>query len=128
MRSVLRNGRVVIHNYPRHHYAYYVASKSVKTPKEHIGQEGLAPVFVLVISPYNGDPVSNSIIVHPSDHISAFVEEALNMMISGAVQLGVQVTFMISPSSANRLSDRPKSESFTFPFLVVKMFAALRFP
>jgi hypothetical protein len=84
------------------------------------------PVIALGISPYGGRPVSNSMTVQPSDQISDLVDAPLSSMTSGAIQLGVPATSLISRSIARRLSETPKSESFTFPVLVVRILAALR--
>jgi hypothetical protein len=77
------------------------------------------------ISSYGGPPVSCSITVHPSDQMSDFVDAPLSLGTSGAIQFGVPATSSISCSMAHRLSDTPKSDSFTLPVLVVRMLAAL---
>lgn len=82
--------------------------------------------MVLAISPYGGRPVSSSITVQPRDQMSALVDAPLSSMTSGAIQFGVPATSFISRSIARRLRDTPKSDSFTLPFFVVRMFAALR--
>ena len=82
--------------------------------------------MLFAISAYGGLPVSSSTTVHASDQMSDLVDAPLSSITSGAIQFGVPATSFISRSIARRLSDTPKSESFTFPFLVVRMFAALR--
>lgn len=82
--------------------------------------------MVLAMSPYGGLPVKSSMTVHPRDHMSALVDAPLSSMTSGAIQLGVPATSFISRSMARRLRETPKSDSLTLPFLVVRMFAALR--
>ena len=58
--------------------------------------------------------------------MSDFVEAPFSSMTSGAIQLGVPATSLISLSMARRLSDTPKSDSFTLPFLVVRILAAFK--
>ena len=84
------------------------------------------PVIAFPISPYGGRPVNSSITVHPRDQMSDFVDAPLSSMTSGAIQFGVPWTSLISRSIARRLSDTPKSDSFTLPVFVVRMLAALR--
>jgi hypothetical protein len=81
----------------------------------------------LAILEYGGRPVNNSMIVHAKDQISDLVEAFLSSITSGAIQLGETGT----PSTLRSIMERrwreiPKSESLTFPVLVVRMFAALR--
>ena len=64
--------------------------------------------------------------MHASDQMSDFGDAPLSSITSGAIQFGVPATSFISRSIARKLSDTPKSESLTLPFLVVRMFAAFR--
>ena len=48
-------------------------------------------------------PVRNSITVHPSNQMSDLVDAPLNSMTSGAIQLGVPATSLISRSIARKL-------------------------
>jgi len=79
------------------------------------------------MSAYGGLPVNNSITVQPNDHISDFVEVPFSSITSGAIQFGVPaISFWVWRSIARRLRDTPKSESFTFPFFVVRILAAFK--
>ena len=77
------------------------------------------------MSPYGGVPVKSSMTVQPSDQMSDCVDAGLSSMTSGAVQFGMPTTSFMYPM-ARKLSETPKSESLTFPFRVVRIFAALR--
>src|ERR1700722_10555195 len=90
------------------------------------GESMCIPDMLFAISAYGGRPVNSSITVHAKDQISDFVDAPLSSMTSGAIQFGVPATSLISRSIARRLRETPKSESFTFPFFVVKIFAAFK--
>jgi hypothetical protein len=112
-----------IRNITNRFYIYHQrVSISTKIDEDFRTRHGM-----LAISPYGGRPVSNSMTVQPSDQMSDLVDAPLSSITSGAIQLGVPATSLFSPRSiARRLSETPKSVSFTFPVLVVRMFAALR--
>src|SRR5580693_289091 len=85
-----------------------------------------SPVIAFPVFPYGRHPVSNSITVHSSDQVPDLVDAPLSSMASGAIQVGLPATSLISRSIARKLSETPNSDSFTFLVFVVRMFTALR--
>ena len=77
-----RNRRTHVFDNPEHHCVR--ASLSSATAEQNTRFQSNPPIIAFPISPYGKRPVNRSIIAHPSEQISDFVDVPLSSMTSGA--------------------------------------------